>query len=130
MKKAVLLSLFVLVAMALMAATPVTSTNLSDTVGYASDNTEEGGVGRRCFDPYTGKWVNCYKLLKGKYKIASGEPTMEKISYHKVVYVGGPVWGYTYTKNYGGVWRIGCKTYFFYIGEIKMPVGCNFRYQY
>jgi hypothetical protein len=52
---------------------------------------------------------------------------MEKIAVHRVIIVGPPMC--EYTNKLGGIWRMGCHTYFYYIGEIKRPVGCHFRCQ-
>lgn len=59
----------------------------------------------------------------------AGEPRMEKVSYFKLLYgPGTPSWHSAYL--YNGYWSIGCATLYWRIRTYKLPVGCNWRYQY
>jgi hypothetical protein len=56
-----------------------------------------------------------------------GEPTMEKVTYWKWV-----DWGKNLPKNLvaDGYWNFACAQYYWDFKTFKLPVGCEFRYQY
>jgi hypothetical protein len=61
-------------------------------------------------------------------KIRKGEPRMEKVSYFKYANFGKPNWSNSH--NYDGYWSNGCYTFYYQVQTYKLPIGCNFRYQY
>jgi len=80
-----------------------------------------------CYNPVLQKWVPCNGHYKIKYP-GQGEPRMEKVAFFGYVEVG-QLNGAAYCNN-GGVWNAGCYTWYYCVKSYKLPVGCNFRYQY
>jgi hypothetical protein len=109
MKKILILISLLALASVLIAAVP------------AGDN--KSGL---CYNPVLQKWVPCNGHYKIKYP-GQGEPRMEKVAFFGYVEVGPSGVGHCDT---GGVWSAGCYTWYYCVKSYKMPVGCNFRYQY
>jgi len=56
-----------------------------------------------------------------------GEPRMEKVTYWKGLLFGTNPKG---NISADGYWNFGCVQWWWSIGTAKLPVGCDFRYQY
>jgi len=115
-------------ALVLIAAIPVGKNNqVSDFQLEIQQDAYKSKGPAICWNPVLQKWVPCGGK-QGKYKYpGSGEPRMEKVSYFPYI-SGGSVWD-TSCKN-GGSWSNGSYTIYYCIRTYKLPVGCNFRYQY
>jgi len=96
-------------------------------VGFYKDDYWLGGC-KNNIEFY--KWENHYQ---------QGEPTMEKVTYWKYLGYGPNAWIYksvpaklwkTWVFDADGYWNFGCVQYWWKINTYKLPVGCNFRYQY
>ncbi len=113
MRKVLLFILVVLVAMTLIAAAPVGT----------------GGAGPQCFDPVHHKYVPCVNNNRQVIKVSRGDPSMEKISYFYYLTSSNK---YVHNSNFRfiGVYSYGCFHTYLYVGTYKLPVGCNYRYQY
>jgi len=56
-----------------------------------------------------------------------GEPSMEKVTYWKYFAYGANPKG---NLSADGYWNFGCVQYWYAFKTAKLPIGCNFRYQY
>jgi hypothetical protein len=64
-----------------------------------------------------------------KVKIKQGEPGMEKISYY--YYVNETTLAsWAYFNKFDGYYYMGCVKWYYWIDTYKLPMGCNFKYQY
>jgi hypothetical protein len=77
------------------------------------------------YDPLKHQWVPCNGHWKYKYP-GQGEPRMEKITYFNYVQLGKET---SYCET-GGSWNAGCYNWYYCVKTYKLPMGCNFRYQY
>jgi hypothetical protein len=125
MKKIVLLMAALLVATALLAAVPVKTAGANG--GESSLDGAPSSLAK-CMILYHGKLIKCSKFFKSPN--ISGEPTMEKISYHYVIIGGKPGQTCSVVSGSGNFVYFGCHRYFYGVAVWRTPVGCHFRYQY
>ena len=69
-------------------------------------------------DIFTVPWASHY---------TQGEPRMEKVTYWKY-FVAAANW--PKNNEADGYWNFGCVQYWWNLKTYKLPLGCNFRYQY
>jgi len=127
MKKVALLILLVVIAMPLIAAAPASSAPSQSAKGP-------------CLDPATGRYLPCPPGAgrHGPYKIkipGQGEPTMEKVTFFYYLAGSPNLGGIFWNWDDGDIksfylWKSGCLRWYWRIRAWKMPIGCNFRYQY
>ena len=114
MKKYSILILLTFISIFITAAVPLEMISVdSDTLVEVTIGSVEAKNPPPCFP-------NC--------KIRKGEPRMEKVSYFKYGSIGKPNWNNAH--NYDGIWSNGCYTFYYQVQTYKLPIGCNFRYQY
>jgi len=58
----------------------------------------------------------------------AGEPTMEKVTYFRILQKGVPAWVAAHL--YTGFWNYGCGTWYYRLRSYRLPYGCAWRYQY
>ncbi|MBN1148322.1 MAG: hypothetical protein JXA78_13775 [Anaerolineales bacterium] len=127
MKKVILLVLLAVLASILAAAAPIQMAEAPGGVGADQDDLQKQKL---CFNPLLGKWVPCDSMIGLKYKYpGQGEPRMEKVAYFKYLSLGNYGWGDSKCEI-SGVMSNGCYSWYYCIRTYKLPVGCNFRYQY
>ena len=116
MKMIRILPVLTILSIFLIAAVPVT--NMSD---FSQDvDIENSSFLKNKVPPC---FPNC------KVKIKQGEPGMEKISYFNYVNATTSAsWGYT--NKFDGYYYMGCVKWYYWIDTYKLPMGCNFKYQY
>jgi len=71
--------------------------------------------------------LNDIAVYKWESHYLQGEPRMEKVTYWKY-FVAAANWPKNNTAD--GYWNFGCVQYWWDFKTYKLPVGCNFRYQY
>ena len=80
--------------------------------------------------------VNADHLRTTRTWRPSGEPTMEKVTYFRILRWTNGQFPQDLVKNWnlfylvGGWWTTGCTTFFWRSYTWKTPVGCNWYYQY
>lgn len=129
MKKVALLILLLIVASTLIAAVPIGT--VSSRQGDGSDfDTYTSGQGplALCYDKVKKKWVPCSGRVKYKYP-GQGEPRMEKVSYFQYFAEGRLGWASSTCKQ-AVVWKTNCYVRYYCVKTYKLPIGCNYRYQY
>ena len=105
--------LCILISTFLMAAIPLNRVEINQEESLLPSSIEK-------------KLPPCFPNCNIKYK--QGEPRMEKISYFYYLDTYQNGWGYTY--KFDGYFIVGCYKWYYRIETYKLPVGCNFRYQY
>lgn len=124
MKRTILLTLIAALSLSLLT---VIATSSSARAG-GNDQPAIAASSGLCYDPMIGKWVKCSKLGIF-YKTKSGEPRMEKVSNFRYVDYGRKAYWNDLCESQG-LWVSGHYKWYFCIRTYKLPVGCNFRYQY
>jgi len=108
-----ILPILTILSIFLIAAAP--AVNICDS----SENTDT--------EVLAGKIPPCFPNCQVKVK--QGEPGMEKISYYYYVNATTSAsWGYS--NKFDGYNYIGCVKWYYWIDTYKLPMGCNFKYQY
>ncbi len=79
---------------------------------------------------YHYEYWGCGDLLTlvGTTKRRAGEPRMEKVTYFRYLQYGRPTW--SVADLYNGYWNFGCFTWYYRIRTYRIPLGCQFHYQY
>jgi len=112
MKKILILLLVILMGTTILAAAPMNT----------------GSAQALCF--VHNKPVPCSKVYSwGLFYGQSGEPRMEKVTFFYYPLFTPNLVNNSSCKN-AGTWSNGYYTYYLCIATYKLPVGCNFRYQY
>ena len=58
----------------------------------------------------------------------AGEPRMEKVTYFRILQYGPTAWSIAYL--YTGFWTTGCANWYYRIRTYRLPLGCQWRFQY